>query len=413
MLKASALYIVIVIAVVIAIFSASLISTAYFYRLELQKNMRYDRLLTNLNSGTAILLSKDYNQYESDMLTAMPGDNSDSIILRKEKWGLYDLASVKSFTLSDTVKKAFFIAENYNDLSAMYVSDEDRPISVSGSTRITGDAIVPKAGIKQAYVEGKPYSGGKELVNGVIRSSSRSLPPLSAERLSFIERWLNDTRGNASNLTDSVFNSFFHEAQVIRISKSAASVSNTSIGGKIILLCDTTLRISRSAALHNVLVFAPAIVIEEGFNGTCQLFARDSIVAGKNTVFNYPSCMGIIKSSSSKIQSKIALGSGSVFSGILFAFEKSRSDLQTQISMGKNCRVKGEVYASGFIKMERPVTVFGKVSCNRFIIQTPTTLYENYLIDITLNRKNLSKYYLSSSLFSQSIPERRILKWLN
>ena len=123
--------------------------------------------------------------------------------------------------------------------------------------------------------------------------------------------------------------------------------------------------------------------------------------------------MGIIKEQNSKLQAKIVLGSSSVFSGVLFSYEEKRSDLQTMISLGKESLVKGEVYVSGFVKMEKPLTVEGKVSCNRFIIQTPTTLYENYLIDIIINRNRRSKYYLSSSLFESEQKENRVLKWLN
>jgi hypothetical protein len=166
-------------------------------------------------------------------------------------------------------------------------------------------------------------------------------------------------------------------------------------------------------ALENVLIFARSIVVEEGFKGNAQLFARDSIVTGTNVLFSYPSCMGIVKSSTTAGQPKISLGQNSLFAGILFTYERSRSDLQTQIALGKNSRIKGEVYASGYVKMERPVTVAGKVSCNRFIIQTATTLYENYLIDITLNRQALSKYYLGSPLFSAAKYEQKVLKWLN
>jgi hypothetical protein len=413
MLKASALYVVIVIALVIAIFCASLISTAYFYRLEFQKNLQYERLLNNLNSGTALMLSINFNQYDSDILMDLPGDETDSIGIRKEKWGAYDVATVHAFTLRDTLKKAFMMADYVNDPLVMYVSDEDRPISISGATKITGDALLPKAGIKKAYVEGRPYSGGKILIRGTIKDSKRTLPDLNSERLTFIEQFLDDSTSSGISHGYSLLNSFFSSAQIIRIKKSNASLGNVTLRGKIIVLCDTILKISRNTNLQDVLVFAPSIVIENGFRGSCQLFARDSIVSGKNSVFNYPSCMGIIKLPDSETQSKVVLGINSFFSGILFSYEKTRSDLQTQVSLGKNSRVKGEIFASGFIKMDKPVSIEGKVSCNRFIIQTQTTLYENYLIDISLNRKALSKYYLSSSLFSGNKPDRRILKWLN
>lgn len=410
MLKASALYVSIIIALVIAIFSASLISTAYFYRFEVQKKLRYTRLYTNLNSGMALLLSESYPN--GDFVLDLYGEEADSLILQREEWGIFDVGTIKAFALKDTLKKTFLIAKyGTKDKTAIYLSDEDRPLSVSGNTEIRGDALLPKAGIKQAYVESRPYSGSK-LVYGQIGASKRELPPLNKERLKYIERFLNDSTSLVSGLPDSLINSFFNPSQVIRLHKFS-SVINNVLAGRIVVLSDTVVNISASASLKDVLVFAPAIVVADGFKGTCQLFARDSIVTGKQTVFTYPSSMGIIKTSTSKHQAKIVLGSNSIFSGILFSHEEKRSDLQTMISLGKNSKITGEVYVTGFIKIEKPVTIEGKVLCNRFIIQTPTTLYENYLIDITINRDRRSKHYLSSSLFDSEQRTKGILKWLN
>jgi len=408
MIRASALYIAIIIAAVIAIFSASLIATAYFYRLEYQKSMRMNKLSANLNSGISILLSEGFKKYDEPQIIDLFGKENDSLTLCKEKWGVFDLAMVKAFTLADTIGKTFLTGIRDKDLTALYLSDEDRPLSVSGSTRITGDALLPKAGIKQAYVEGKPFAG-KKLVEGSVKTSKRTLPPLNMERLDELEKWLNDTIHISGITGDSVHNSFFNSVRIVRVPKSDPVIRKKHTG-KIILLCDTTLTINREAVLEDIIVFAPAIVVKDEFQGNCQLFARDSIITGKKVLFNYPSCLGILKRDS-KQQPKIVLGPNTIFSGIIFSWEEQRSDMQTMISLGKNSLIKGDVYASGFIKLEKPLTVEGRLSCNRFIIQTPVTLYENYLIDITLSRTKRSPYYLNTVLFENK-GEQRVLKWL-
>ena len=145
MLKAAALYIVIIIAIVIAIFSGSLITTAFFYKLEYQKSLRFSRLASNIESGKAILLSE--NSSNGETLMDLYGEGTDSISLTAESWGAFDMALIKSFSVKDTLKKAFLIANSTTkDPSALYLSDEDRPLSVSGSTLIKGNAFLPKAG---------------------------------------------------------------------------------------------------------------------------------------------------------------------------------------------------------------------------------------------------------------------------
>ncbi|WP_146198827.1 hypothetical protein [Pararcticibacter amylolyticus] len=404
---------VIVIALVIAIFSSSLIATAYYYRLEYQKNIRLGKLETNLHSGISMVLSASYpaNQNGLEQRVDLFGEQNDSLLLRKEKWGIFEVGTVRSFVLADTLKKAFFVAEECTkDQTALYLSDEDRPLSVSGSTQITGDAELPKAGIKEAYVDGKPYAG-KKLVDGKITDSSRELPKLNQSVLDDLEKYFADSLAEQEEIRDTLINSFFSEARIIRIPKSQPLISNRFIKGKIVLLCDTVLTIGENTELRDVMVFAPAIVVKEGFKGSCQLYARDSVVAAAKTVFEYPSAIGVLRKSDNG-QPRIELGSECRFSGVLFSWERKRSELQTIISLGKDALVKGEVFATGFVKMAKPLTIDGRVACNRFIIQTPSTLYENYLIDITINRKRRSKYYLSSFLFDRKSP-KQILQWLN
>lgn len=190
-------------------------------------------------------------------------------------------------------------------------------------------------------------------------------------------------------------------------------MSDLKLQGKVILVSDTTVIVNAGTLLDGVQIYARSIIIKDGFKGNCQLFARDSIIIGDNCEFLYPSFAGVFKPENSKIQAKISLGNQLRFSGLLVSYESSRSDLQTMISFGKDCKVTGEVFATGYLKMEKGLQVSGKTYAHRFIIQTPATLYENYLIDITLNRKSLSKYYLSSGLFDRGQTNQQILQWLN
>lgn len=416
MLRASSLYIVIIISTVIAIITASLITVAFFYRLEHQKSLRFSKLSRNLQSSVDILLSRDQLLEEGGKKSAVDlfGDGIDSVLLSRHRWGVFDIATAEAFELRDTLKKAFYVGiSTTRDQSVLYLSDEDRPLSVSGNTRLIGDAILPKAGIKQAYVEGKPFSGGR-LVNGDIKVSSRTLPTLDTELIDLISKVV-AVRGQRQYQAlprGSVNNSFFDPVKMYDL-KSVRELRDVVLNGKIIVVSDTIVRINRSASLKDVIIYAPAILVEEGFRGNCQLFARDSIVTGSNVVFDYPSCLGVLKDQNSKMQSKIELGSNVRFSGILFTYEKIRSDLQTQISIGKDSRITGEVYACGFVKLDKPVVIAGLVMCNRLVIKTSTTLYENFLVDVTIDRPGRSTYYLSSPLFIRDRPEKKVLKWLD
>lgn len=413
MVKAAALYIVIIVSLLIAVISASLLTIAFYYRLEVQKKVRFDKLSANLESATTIVLSGEFIANE-EVLLDLFDEETDSVALSKNSWGVFELYAVKAFELKDTLKRSFFTAAAFPDQSAIYLADEDRPLSVSGTTQITGNGELPKSGLKQAYVDGKPFAG-KELIKGRITDSKRELPVLDKVILDRVVKYLkpDENPGRlAFNVKDSVVNSFFNKELVYQLSP-LQGINNVKISGKVILVSDTTINISADAILEDVQVYAPAIIVADGFKGSCQLFARDSIVIGKNCDFAYPSFAGVFKALDGKIQSSVSLAEGSRFAGVLLSYEEKRSELQTIIALGKNCMVSGEVYATGYIKMERAVKVNGKVTAKRFIMQTPATLYENYLIDIVLNRKLLSKYYLSPFIFSREETDQNILKWLN
>lgn len=415
MLKAAALYIVIIISLMIAVISVSLLSVAFYYRLENQKKARLDRLNANLESGTSILLSAGYDLYDADLPKDLYNDQKDSVLLNKIHWGAFELNTVRAFEQKDTLKRAFLSGCSYKDSAAIYLADEDRPLSLSGNTQITGDGELPKSGLKESYVDGKSYAGygGKELIKGKIKVSTRDLPGLEDKLITGLLQHFSLPDGMNFNARDSVVNSFFNPAQYYKLKISQQEISGLKLKGKIVLVSDTILTLKEDMILENVLIYAPAIIVKDGFKGSCQLFARDSIITGKNCNFLYPSFAGVFKPDKSKIQSKISLGEGTQFSGILFSYEKQRSDLQTMISFGKGCLMKGEVYATGYIKMEAPLTVYGKVYAKRFIMQKASSLYENYLIDVVLNRKLLSKYYLSSPLFKRSGQDNQVLAWLN
>jgi len=411
MIKAGTLYMVIIISLLIGMISMTLLTIAFFYKQQEQKKTRLDRLASNMESATAIILGEGFINHDQDMAMDLYGNGQDSVLLNKSTWGVFEMNTIKAFERNDTVKRAFLSANKYIDQTAIYLADEDRPLSLSGDTRITGVGEVPKAGLRKSYVEGKAYSG-KELITGEIKNSSRELPLLNEALVNELTTRLENSDTLQFLEGDSIHNSFFNDTQVYKIRPDEPVLTNIDLKGKIILISDTVLTIKADAILENVQIYAPSIIVVDGFKGSCQLFARDSVVVGKDCDFNYPSFIGVFKPEDGKLQAKIQLGEQTNFSGILFTYEKERSDLQTLISLEKDCLVKGEIYATGYVKLSRPLEVNGKVSAKRFIMQTPATLYENYLIDVVFNRKLLSKYYLSSSLFKREHSEQEILKWL-
>ena len=52
------------------------------------------------------------------------------------------------------------------------------------------------------------------------------------------------------------------------------------------------------------------------------------------------------------------------------------------------------------------------VFCKSFILRTPSSVYENHLMDVAIDRIALSEYFVGVAL-TEEINHHQIIKWLN
>jgi hypothetical protein len=418
MLKASALYMVIVIALVIGVLCSSLIVAAYFYKAEYQKKFRYDRLSNNVNSGVNILLANTDSTYSKGKTLSLFGNDADSVTLQRIPWGIYDIGVSRAFIGKDTLYKTFTMANTVDSSkwAALYLMDEDRPFSLSGKTSIRGDAYIPKSGVQEAYIDGKTYQGDKRLIIGKKHLSTKILPPLNENRLKQLQQCFSQDRGTGNTLpkSDSVYRTFLLPTLLVNFKKEDRTLKDIEMKGNIILFSDTTITIENTATLNNVLVFARSIVVKSGFHGSCQLFATDSIHVDSACRFDYPSSLGILRFAISKatLQAKIMVGATTIFNGVIFTYEKADNPVKPLIVIGKNANIKGQIYSQSTLELKDQSEIDGNVFTSRFLYRTSFTLYENYLINTTIDSKALSPFYLTSDLIPAANKKKKILQWL-
>ncbi len=417
MLKASALYMVIVIALVIGVLCSAVIAVGYYYRSFYEQNFRYDQLRNNIGSGINLLIASG-ESYPVEIKISLFGNENDSLILKKSIWGIYDIGTVCSFMQKDSLKKSFTLAYNIDSTkwAAVYLIDEDRSVSVSGNTHIRGTVFIPKAGIREAYVNNQAYTGDKRIVIGKKLNSTKTLPLLLEERLKNLKAEWNSSPISDSSLikNDSTAVSFFAPTRSFNFKKKSSTVHHLSLSGNIILFSDTTLTIDSTTHLKDVIVFAKGIIVKSGFRGNCQLFAADSIYIDKNCQFNYPSIIGIIgNDKKNNTLNKISINDYSVIKGGVFITDNKNSKLPPVICLGKAVKIMGQVYVPGLLNLKDDVHIFGSAFTNRFIYQQTYTRYENYLINLEIDQLKLSPYYISSDLFPVTAKKKTILQWLN
>lgn len=411
---------VIVIALVIGILCSSLIAMAYFYRIQYQYSFRSIQLQRNLGSAVNILLASSENDFPEETAVSLFGTQNDSVLLKIIPWGVYDVAVAKATIQKDTLYKVFSMANEIDSAkwAAMYLIDEDRPVSVSGKTRIEGYVFIPKAGVRQAYVDNKSYEGDSRLIIGKKHDSARELPKLDAQRLLKLERYfaMSERKDILIPTANSQSISFLSTTRIINFRKKPATLENLKLNGNILVLSDTLLTIASTAQLSNVMVIAKAIRVENGFIGNCQLLAQDSISIGSDCNFSYPSAIGVFRNhpaTMTQLPEQINIGDRTKINGVIFSHEQGfAAQKQPIIALGNNVQLNGQIYAEGRLTLKDNAKLSGSIFTRRFNYQSGFTQYENYIINTTINSTELSPYYLSSDLLPVVAKQKKILQWL-
>jgi hypothetical protein len=403
MIRSSALYISLIISILIALICGSILLASFMYKMHESKMQRNERLNRNALSASILVMQDSFPYDQVQRINLFENDRGDSAILEKRQWGVYELGLVTSFKNTDIVKKAFLIGYEANDTTtALYIADEDRPLSISGKARIEGNAYLPKSGIKAAYVGESSYEG-KELVYGKVLESTRDLPVANTTLIGGLNKLLKGFDSQQEKtLPDSLTHSFFKDVKRIHLSPSSSLLSNNKISGNVIISSDSLIQVDALSSLDQVILVAPHVKVSSGFKGRLQIIASDSISIESSVRLAYPSALILIKPDTAGFQPKLNIGENSVVQGQLFAWEKSRSQMMPLISIGKGSIIKGEIWSKGYVQLEKNSIVNGSVSAIRLIANISSIIYENYLIDVLINRSSLSKYYTGSKMFNSA-----------
>ena len=83
---------------------------------------------------------------------------------------------------------------------------------------------------------------------------------------------------------------------------------------------------------------------------------------------------------------------------------------QAIVSIGKETEITGQVYSSELLELKGGI--IGGAFCKKLILKTPSSVYENHLMDAVINREELSENFVGVPL-TETIKNQRIIKWLN
>lgn len=420
MIKASSLFYAIVISLLIAIVSSSLILFSYLSTIQFDNFKMSERLKLNVDSGINLLLAKqNIVELNQEKKIDLYGTGEDEVFLSRKTWGAYEVIISKAAFKNDLVLKiaqigyAIDSSKNYS----LYLKDEDKPLAVCGKTKIRGTTYLPKAGVKRAYIEGQNFTGDK-LIDGLIKQSKKTLPEFNKELNSVIESYISKKAISEKDslvfierdiVGDTLENSFLNKT-VVFDSENAIKISNSFLKGNLIVTSAKQITISKDASLNNIILIAPKIIFEKEFKGNLQAFSTDSIIVKENVNLKYPSCIGIIKSNSVLPVSAIIFTENDSLYGNVFAFKNSMDPMkQVGVILKKNSCVYGTVFSNGYADVQGIIN--GSLMCSKIMLSTPSSVYENHLLNAEIDVTKLSKYYVGINCVEVS-EKKKIVKWL-
>ncbi len=397
MLRGSALFYALGIAVLIGLLSTSLIIYAYTERLLIRKETRAQDLQRNVTSAMEWLLAAPDDFAEGETKTVdLYGRGKDSVSMMRRTWGAYLLFNVRSFS-GKQVEEQTVLAGWLPDSSTaytLYLADLDQALLLSGKTSITGTCYLPAAGVQRAYIEGQSFEGF-DLIRGPVRNSARRLEPINTN----LVKQLDEVLGGKFSPTDSVVafggftdgDSLYHSYRSNRLvlrSASALTLRGGFCGGQVCIFSSKSIRVKKEMRLDGVLLFAPKIFIEDDVVGSFQAFARDSLLVGENVEVRYPGVLGIVASQQSPDLAYLILGKKSVCAGLVFG-SSVVADYRKHVTvrLAQETHVTGQVWCFDLLDVQG--RVWGDVTTSKFELKTPSATYLNHLLGATIDRSRL------------------------
>lgn len=421
MIKAGSLFYAIIISLIIATTSSSFILSAYLSKIQVNNLELNNSLHLNADSGYNLLLSKQsliaINQYKCIDLF---DNGTDSVYVQRKQWGAYEIAISKAINRNKSIIRIGLagFCPNVEDRYSLYLVDEDKPLSLCGNTHIKGKAILPKAGVKRAYIEGQSFSG-TSLIDGEIVQSSKSMPALNTELLNYLQLVFaqktlaaDDSIIELKNgLTgDTIKNSFLLKT-IVFTSKTPLQLNNGTYEGNIAIVSEKEITIASTVVLKEILLFAPKIIIESGFKGNLQAFASDTLILQKKVTLNYPSVLGLIKDNKTLTDSQLILNDEDTVAGNIFVYKGGNNPIQQAgLIVSEEALIIGQVYSNGYIDVKG--TINGSMMCNKIMLTTPSSVYENHLLNSIIDVSKLPKYFAGINLVEESMSKKTV-KWLN
>ena len=405
-LKSSSIYYALFLSVIIGFFLGGMILFAGVNKRFESFIDKDERLRNNAYSGIEYGMANFQELGEENIEVTLFND-FDSVRLSKGSWGSYTVITSIAHSGALNKEKSVLTGKIGGTGSpSLFLVDQGDPLSVCGETRLEGKCLLPKSGIKRAYLNGRIYKGDR-MVYGTQGVSESKLPAINETFLSNLK----NTQGEVQHWTesDSIAQTFADPALQF-IADGTISLKSNSITGHVYIESGDSIFIGADAELDQIIVKSRVVYIEKGFEGSLQIYASERIILEEGVHLLYPSVLGIIEETTPDGKSaEIVIDRNSQLIGSVLEISESQShNLQIQILIEQDARVDGLVYNEGSTQVNG--TVNGSLYTKSFFLKLSSSGYYNHLLNATI-KNDLPKDFVFIPIMESNEPLTKI-QWL-
>lgn len=400
-LKGGALYIALIICIVIGIILGVFILIAHFNQRQVLARLGSEQLRWDLRSAFHIAQSQGFSDDQNNRWF-QNGLNEDSIKLKTLQWGAYQLIEAQVKNSHQLLTETGLYGSYSPADTAFYAEDTGRPISLAGAVKFTAAVYVPSSGFRTAYIEGAGAVIDPSL-NGHVRKAGGGLPAIKrrlAEQLTELLQHPETRTDSLGSLERQNITQPF-SGKTLLIRSGNLNLSGYHLRHNIKLVANGEIVLDSSTHLDNVLLIAAKVRFKKGFKGTVQVLAGDSIILEEECHLQYPSSLTVIKYETEGSNLKgIFVGEKCRIEGSLIAVNPQNDNQKVLVSTKKECSIYGLVYSSNYASVQGEL--YGTLYCSRLLLQTPSAVYENHLLNCSIDPKKYRNSIFVPALFEIS-----------
>jgi len=341
---------------------------------------------------------------EQEAFTLFDDEPTSVVTLNRTRWGLYEL--IRATTDDGKIRRANLMGYQTESpkKAALYVCDNRRAFTLAGKSNLKGTVHLPENGILYGQVQSDFYTGDR-IAESQIRKSGENMPGLENGVIDSLRQLLAIAGENKNVELLNAYEKrtgFFEPKEFVQ----ADSLFGTTLYGNIVVCSPFGVEVDSTSRLEDILIVAPQVVIREGFSGTLQIIASDSVLIEKNVRLKYPS--GIIIPEGTA-DSYIEIGESSEVNG--YVIFRTATDIPPEkrtphYAQQEKSRVRGLLWVDGIAQLHGTVT--GSLYVNQANYYTPQGYYMNLLYNTRVYRSEAMVF----PVWMQNDYPRKTAKWL-